>query len=67
MLRARFTEEQRLAEAVVIIPCRHGWQTLHCTRDDEGSHPGSLSPDDECYCGEAVCVPLLEIMAVREP
>lgn len=37
----------------VVRECEHGYQGIHCVRDHEGSHPGTLTPDDECYCGEA--------------
>lgn len=53
---------ERLERAYVVIPCRHGWETIHCTLDAEGSHPGQLTPEDPCYCGEAVRKPLIDLI-----
>lgn len=53
MIEKRLDLEARFQAAELVIPCSHGWQGIHCDRDDEGSHPGSLDPRDDCYCGEA--------------
>ncbi len=58
MIRTKLTPLGRFVELeiTVSIPCRHGWRSVHCDRDDEGSHPGAVEPSDECYCGEATTI-----------
>lgn len=44
---------------VMMVPCRHGWETKHCTRHAEGSCPYEYdrsNPEADCRCDEPLLI-----------
>ncbi len=62
----KLLERLRHGSVLVIIPCRHGWETAHCKRDDEGScpyHGRNVARECPDYCGQAIRILIPPLIA----